>query len=72
MYLLLNFVHSGVFPSIIIPDRTYNFYFSFKGLQFIISLKTKVDFRNKGVRGNIDPLLISLFVIPGRYCMFPH
>lgn len=71
MYLLLNFVHSGVFPSIIIPDRTYNFYFSFKGLQFI-SLKTKVDFRNKGVRGNIDPLLISLFVIPGRYYMFPH
>lgn len=66
MYLLLNFVHSGVFPSIIIPDRTNNFYFSFKGLQFIISLKTKVNCRNKGVCGNIDPLSTNQLICDSR------
>lgn len=70
VHMLLNFVHSGVFPTIITPDRSNNFYFGFKWVKFPLRQKSILGIKGWG---NIYPLLTSIFVILGvGICIFPH
>lgn len=48
VYMLLNFVHSGVFPPVITPDRSDNFYFGFKEFVLSYNLRQKSTLGIKG------------------------